>query len=261
MRIPPGVRSRLKIPTASLCAIAGLLIAWPESLAPGNLVAIPESLSSAVAGPVTKIISAGSVYLLQTLGLFLSVDGGLLQIHGSELDLATVGGGLKNLLVVLALSVALALLSTKPVWERLFIAASGLPVGLACGVFRVTAGCVFLHAGGEWFARMILFEFAGWVTIVLAWSLLRTQRVLLSRLLIPPPARDVVPVLSGARTSAAFSSPVAGAAMGSQHVRRMTNSEMNSESDEPDSSLVVIADESTDAETTERRAEALVAAT
>ena len=220
-------------------------------------MAIPESLSSAAAGPVTKIISEGSVYLLQTLGLFHSAEGGLLRIHGFEVDLVTAGGGLKSLLVVLALSVALALLSTRPVWERLYIAVSGLPIGLVCGVFRVTAGCVFLQSGIEWFGRMVLFEFAGWATMVLAWSLLRTQRVLLSRLLIPPPARDVVPVLAGARMSDASSIPVAASAMGSPHARRVVNSGM----DEPARVVMAIAEESTVAEVTGRRAEVLVAVT
>jgi exosortase/archaeosortase family protein len=169
----------------------------------------------------------------------------------------TAGGGLKSLLVVLALSVALALLSTRPVWERLYIAVSGLPIGLVCGVFRVTAGCVFVQSGIEWFGRMVLFEFAGWATMVLAWSLLRTQRVLLSRLLIPPPARDVVPVLAGARMSDASSIPVAASAMGSPHARRVVNSGM----DEPARVVMAIAEESTAAEVTGRRAEVLVAVT
>jgi hypothetical protein len=257
MRIPPGVRSRVKIWTASLCAIAGLFIAWPQSLAPGNLVPIPESFFSAAAGPVAKIISSGSVYLLQTLGLFHSADGGLLQIHGIQVDLAAAGGGSRLLLVALALSVALALLSTKPVWERLYIAFSGLPIGLVCGVFRVTAGCVFLHTGIEWFARMVLFEFAGWATMVLAWSLLRTQRVLLSRLLIAPPARDVVPVLSGARMSDPTSTPVAGSATGSQHGRGVVSFGL----DDLTTSRAAIAEESTAADVTGRCGEALVAAT
>ena len=202
MRTPPGIRSRLGKSTASLCAIAGVIFAWPGHLFPGSLVTIPKLLATVTAGPISKITIAGSVYLLETLGYFFRLDDGLLQIQGSLVDLVQASGGLRLLLAALALSMAVAVwLSNKPVWERLVIAASGLPIGVASGVFRVTVGCLFVEAVSSSIGRLILFEFAGGVTLAIASSCLLAERELLSRLLIPPPARDVVPVLRGAESS------------------------------------------------------------
>jgi hypothetical protein len=201
MRIPPGVRSRLKMLTASLCAIAGLVIAWPDALFPGNLIVIPEFLASVSAGPISKITTAGSVYLLQTLGFFFSLEGGLLQIHDSLVDLELASGGLRTLLAVLTVSTATAVFhSGKPAWERFLVAASGMPICLACGVFLVTAGCLLFEGASERFASLVLFDFAGWLTLPLAWGFLLAERELLSRLLIAPPAREIVPVLRGMET-------------------------------------------------------------
>lgn len=206
MRIPPGVRSRLsslKLPTASLCAIAGLVIAWPSGLFPGNHVPIPDSIASIGDSVVAKIVMKGSLYLLETAGVFLPVKDGLLQIGDSAaIDVTAASGGLRILLAVLAISTAAAALQSKPVWERLFIIGSGVPIAMLCGVFRVTTGCLLLAAASESLAGLILFEFAGWVTLVAAWGLLLAERELLSRLLIPPPAREVVPVFRGVELSA-----------------------------------------------------------
>jgi hypothetical protein len=195
MRIPPGLRSRLKMPTASLCAIAGLVIAWPSWFF-GNLVPIPAAVASIGDGVVAKLVSKGSIYLLETAGLFFPLKDGLLQISDSTtIDLSMASGGLRVILAVLAMSMAAAALSSKPIWERLIIVASGFPIAILCGVFRVAAGCL-LHVGvSGWLGDLLLFEVAGWLTLAAAWCLLLTERELLSRLLIPPPAREVVPVL------------------------------------------------------------------
>ena len=208
MRIPPGVRSRLKMSTASLCAIAGLLIAWPNGFFPGNLVPIPAAVASIGDGVVTKLVSAGSCYLLETAGLFFPLNDGRLLISGSTIiDVSIASGGLRVLLAVFALATAAAALSSKPVWERLFIVASGFPIAILCGVMRVTTGC-FLHNGkSHWLGDLLLFEVPGWLTLALAWGLLQTERQLLSRLLVPPPPREVVPVFRGAELSAHSTKP------------------------------------------------------
>lgn len=206
MRIPPGVRARLsqlKIPTASLCALAGLMVAWPSGLFLGDIIPIPSGIASVGDGLVAKLVSKGSIYLLETAGLFLPLKNELLQISDSTvIDLSVASGGLRVILAVLAVSTAAAALSSKPVWERLFIVASGFPIAILCGVFRVAAGCL-LHVGiSGWLGDLVLFEVAGWLTLGVAWCLLLAERALLSRLLIPPPARDVVPVFRGVELSA-----------------------------------------------------------
>lgn len=208
MRIPPGVRSRLKTPTASLCAIAGLVIAWPSGLFPGNMIPIPAAVASIGDSVVTKLVSKGSLYLLETAGFFFPMnDGRLLITESMVIDISVASGGLRILLAVLALATAAAALSSKPVWERLLIVASGFPIAIVCGVIRVSAGC-FLHTGvSDWLGGLLLFEVAGWLTLSLAWGLLQAERALLSRLLITPPAREVVPVFCGVEQSAARMKP------------------------------------------------------
>ncbi|MFT5323520.1 MAG: hypothetical protein ACI8P0_001370 [Planctomycetaceae bacterium] len=207
MRIPPGLRSRLKMPTASLCAIAGLVIAWPSGFF-GNLVPIPSAIASIGDGVVAKLVSKGSIYLLETAGLFFPLKNGLRQISDSTtIDLSMASGGLRVILAVLAVSMAAAALSSKPIWERLIIVASGFPIAILCGVFRVAAGCL-LHVGvSGWLGDLLLFEVAGWLTLAAAWCLLLTERELLSRLLIPPPAREVVPVLRGVELTSHQTNP------------------------------------------------------
>jgi exosortase/archaeosortase family protein len=135
--------------------------------------------------------------------LFFPVSEGVLRIGGSAVDLASASGGLRILIAVMAVSAAAAALASKPVWERVLILSSGLPIGIACGIARVTAGCLLFHGAGLWLANLVLFEVAGWVTLALASGCLLAERSLLSRLLVPPPPREVVPVLIGSQPAAA----------------------------------------------------------
>lgn len=201
MRIPQAVRFRLKITAASLIAIAGLAIARPDTLWPGSISFIPNSFAAAAAGPITKITSGGSIYLLQTLGCFYSVQDGLLRTQDSSIDLEMASGGLRNLIAVLVISVSVSVLASKPLWERVLIAASGLPIGLMCGVFRLTVGCLLLGVVSRGAGRLILVDLAGWTTLALAMLCLLVEQKLLSRLLVPPPEREVVPVLRTAKPS------------------------------------------------------------
>ena len=212
MRIPPGVRARLsqlKIPTASLCALAGLVVAWPSGLFPGEIIPVPSVIASVGDGLVAKLVSKGSIYLLETAGLFFPLKNGVLQISDSTaIDLSIASGGLRVILAVLAVSTAAAALSSKPVWERLFIVASGFPIAILCGVVRVTAGCSLHVRISGWLGDLVLFEVAGWLTLGAALCLLLAERELLSRLLIPPPARDVVPVLRSVEQSNRTPTPI-----------------------------------------------------
>ncbi|MDA0283220.1 MAG: archaeosortase/exosortase family protein [Planctomycetota bacterium] len=177
----------MKALTVLFCALTSIAIAWPGGAYPGSLVSAADS-------PITKVTTAGSLYLLQTLGYFSTLDDGDLRIQQTSVDLTLAIGGLRMLLAVFALAVAAGIASSKPAWERLFIAGSGLPIGLLCGVMRVTLGCVLLESVSEWLATQVLFDFAGCTTTVLAACSLAFEVWLLSRLLIAPPAREAVPV-------------------------------------------------------------------
>ena len=196
MRIPPGLRAALKTPAALLIAVAGVVVAWPAGLLPGVMVPIPESVNVLGSGPLLKLTTSGSVYLLQTMGFAAAVDGGFLRIDQTSVDLAQASGGLRVLIAALAVSTAVGVLARKPLWERVLLAISGLPVGIVCGAVRVTAGAALLEWVSEGLGGLVLYGAAGWVTMGLALGFLMGERWLLSRLLIAPPARDVVPIMS-----------------------------------------------------------------
>lgn len=187
-------RAVITIPQmAGLLIIGGALAVW-LSLSP-----VRDLASRMVCGPLQKIAVAGSTWLLQTAGCPAVSEGTLILINESRLAVTPASSGLNTLVIATALSSAVALFLSRPLWERLLIAASGAPLGVLCNALRIAATGITLESGSR-ATQALTYDWPGLLTMPLCGVLLSLEILVLSWLLIPPPARDVVPV-GGRRAS------------------------------------------------------------
>lgn len=189
----PGIRDVSKravitIPqTAGLLFIGGALAVW-LSLPP-----VRELVSRIACGPLQKVAMAGSTWLLQTAGCPAVGEDTLILINESRLAVTPASSGLNTLVIATALSSAVALFLSRPLWERLLIAGSGAPLAVLCNALRIAATGIALQGSGH-SSQTLTFDWPGLLTMPLCGVFLSLEILVLSRLLIPPPARDVVPV-------------------------------------------------------------------
>src|SRR5437763_14575321 len=91
------------------------------------------------------------------------------------------------LMVFFALSTAVALLMRKPLWERLLVCASAVPIALLTNLLRITATGVLHDTVGKEIADAVFHDLAGWLMMPLALAFLGLELKLLGHLLVEPP--------------------------------------------------------------------------
>jgi exosortase len=136
-----------------------------------------------------------STYLLQTFGLPAVAYGNVIHLSDHPINVAEACSGLRMLMTSVALTFGLFFLLKRPLWERLIVLASAVPIALIVNVLRITVtGLCYEYFSPE-IADKVFHLLAGWLMMPLAIGLLWAEIAILSRLTIEPPEG---PTLAGA---------------------------------------------------------------
>jgi exosortase len=208
---------------AGLCLMIGGAAmwrwAWPGILFLAFMIPLPYRLSVKMAGPLQEFATVTSTFLLQTMGVPALQEGrsNILLSH-TEMAIVEACSGLRMLVVFFALSTAVALVLKRPIWERLLVVASAVPIALAVNVLRITSTGVLHETVGSEIADAVFHDFAGWLMMPVALGFLWVELQVLSRLLLPAETsdaprvevrREAVPVPAGKRSSRKAATPLA----------------------------------------------------
>ncbi len=177
---------------AALAALAGgraaLAWAWPAIAFLAFMVPLPHSWSLALSSPMQAIATISSTFLLQVLGRPAIAEGNLIQLNEIELGIVEACSGLRMLVVFFALSTAVALLIHKPLWEKIVIAASAIPIALASNILRITGTGIVYELLGNGYGGEFFHDAAGWLMMPLGLVFLGLELLVLRKLLLEPAA-------------------------------------------------------------------------
>jgi len=103
---------------------------------------IPDLLYSRIAVPLQEFAAKFSSLLLQLAGVEIEVSASNVVVTGFSgkhypLTVAEACSGVRSLMAFLALGVAWAYLENRPIWQRVALVASAVPVAILCNVLRV----------------------------------------------------------------------------------------------------------------------------
>lgn len=147
-------------------------VAWPGILFLLFMIPLPYVAEVAMARPLQTLAGTVSTYLLQTLGFTAIQRGNLIDMEGYVLGVAEACSGLRMLVVFFALATAVAILSHRSWLHRFIIVLSAIPIALVCNVGRiVVTGALYVYAGPE-LAERVFHDFAGWLMMPAALSLM-----------------------------------------------------------------------------------------
>ena len=82
------------------------------------------------------------------------------------------------------LAVAIALLSRRPLWERILIVLSSVPIALISNIVRIVVTAILHEKVGGELGDKIGHDFAGWLMMPIGLALLGIESWILARLLI-----------------------------------------------------------------------------
>ena len=127
-----------------------------------------------------------SFYLLQLMNFEISREGNILYISGIPMGVVDACSGLRMLTVFLALCGAVAMMINKPLWERILIFVSAIPIAIAVNAVRITStGMAYAREGqdSDW-VHFVFHDTAGLMMVPQAMFLLYLEIALLGMLFI-----------------------------------------------------------------------------
>jgi exosortase len=163
---------------------------WPAIAFLTFMIPLPYRLSVTLAGPLQNFATISSTFCLQTLGLPALAEGNVILLNEIEIGIVEACSGLRMLVIFFALSTAFVLVIRRPLWEKVLIVASAVPIALVVNVIRITAtGVLYQTVGSEW-AHAVFHDLAGWLMMPLALGILGLECKLLKNLFLDPPSVD-----------------------------------------------------------------------
>jgi exosortase len=102
----------------------------------------PPYVHDVITQPLQKIAATASVHVLQLTGMNVEQAGNTIHIvtaAGADraLNVAEACSGMRSLITFIAVGLAVAFLSARPLWQKIVISASAVPIAIACNIFRI----------------------------------------------------------------------------------------------------------------------------
>lgn len=170
--------------------------AWPAVAFLFFMIPLPFRAETALQYPLQRAGTVASVYAMQTLGLPATAEGNIISVGHEQIGVAEACSGLRMLMVFFALAVAVAILSRRPMWERLIVVASAVPIALLSNVVRITATATLLAANHAEWADYVFHELGGLLMMPLALGLFAAEMWFLGRLIVVEQERPMMLTMS-----------------------------------------------------------------
>jgi exosortase len=165
------------------------------------MLPLPPSLNFILAGPLQSVATLGSLAFLQILGMPVMAEGNVIIIGDHTLEVARACNGLSMLLTFVTLIAATAILVRPPLWERMLLLSSAIPIALVSNILRITATALCYYGLGRESGERIAHDLAGWAMMPVALGLVWLELRLWSWLFVDVEEIDAVSFLKRGKTS------------------------------------------------------------
>jgi len=145
---------------------------------------LPSFIKEGILERLQHLATIASTFALQTLGVAAHHEGNRILIGELKMGVVDACSGLRMSTNLLALVVAVLLITKRPWWDRVIVLISAVPLALAVNVVRITAtGLIFLAFGTDRWGEQF-HHWSGFAMMPLAIGLLYLELVVLSKLII-----------------------------------------------------------------------------
>lgn len=136
------------------------------------MVPLPFRAEHMLSGPMQRVATVASCWVLQSLGQPALAEGNTILIQETRLEVEQACSGLRMFVAFLALCVAYAVIARRAAWQKVVVLASVAPIALASNVVRIVATGLLYRYVGSAAARTFSHDAAGWAMMPVAAGLL-----------------------------------------------------------------------------------------
>lgn len=185
----------------AMCGWGVMRIAWFPILFLICALPWPGLVYSKIAGPLQNLAATVAVAVLNVCGVDSSQQGTKIIMAGADpfnprmLNVAEACAGLKALMTFLSLGATVAFLSNRPLWQKLVLTASAIPIAIFCNVMRVTGQGLLDYYVSEQLSQSFAHQMVGLVMMLPAFLLVLMVAWLLDQIYIEEvesPKPDVI---------------------------------------------------------------------
>jgi exosortase len=168
--------------------------AWPAIVFLVFMLPLPGDVQSLLSLQLQLLATRVSVFIIQTFGIPSVAIGTTILLNDRPLGVEQACSGLRMMMMFFALCIGAAFLVKKPLWEKLFIIGSAIPIAILGNVARIVVTAVCLEMARHWPSlgdpanvEKTIHDIAGFaIEMPCGMLLLWIELTLLSKLLIPP---------------------------------------------------------------------------
>ena len=147
---------------------------------------LPPSLNLYLAGPLQTLATLGSTALLQAFGMPVLAEGNIIFIGASKLEVAQACNGLSMLMafVMLVTATTLVMARERPIWERVVLLLSMVPIALVSNIIRIAVTAWAYQLLGAQRGEKLAHDTAGWAMMPIALALIWIELKLMNWLVV-----------------------------------------------------------------------------
>jgi exosortase len=150
----------------------------------------PPLAYSKVATPLQNLAANCAVVTLNLTGVEAQQIGTKICIGGTPgvplrtLNVAEACAGMRSLMTFISVGAALAFLSSRPLWQKLIIVFSAIPIAIFCNVIRVSGQGLLDHYVSHELSESFAHQFVGLIMLIPAFFLLLLVGWLLDKIFV-----------------------------------------------------------------------------
>ena len=160
----------------------------------------PFRIQNMIAMPLQEYATKSAVFCLEVLGYDVLREGMLINIGNTTIAVAEACNGLRMITAFFVIGGLVAMLVRRPLWQKIVVFASSLPIALICNTIRLTVTSIaFTMIKGEYWEK-VFHDFGGYAMMPLALALVMLELWLLEKLTNPPEKQKRVVIRRGEGT-------------------------------------------------------------
>jgi exosortase len=159
------------------------------------MIPLPVALYALIASPLQLLVSQIASMALNATGVPVLTEGNMMTLPGSvQMFVAEACSGMRQLTGFLALTAAVAYVSPRPVWYRLAVIVSAVPIAMTANITRVILTGYIMYFVNSQYASGTYHTLEGLLMLGFGLSLLRAECWVLDQVVDPPgPAEPAAP--------------------------------------------------------------------